>query len=64
MTSAKEPNRQCGQNTDLILKTGFIEDAGAFSYVFCNLRAIRSERECDDKQNLHIQKGHGLCPLE
>lgn len=62
MTSAKELNSR-GQNTDLILETGFVEDASAFSYVFCNLRAIRSERECDDNAKLAHTDGSWPVPI-
>jgi hypothetical protein len=63
VTSANELNRRCGQNTDLILETGFVEDASAFSYVFCNLRAIRSERECDDNAKLAHTDGSWPVPI-
>jgi hypothetical protein len=63
VTSAKELDIRTGESTNLIFETGFVENVGAFGYVFGDLEEIGLERKRDENEIGDMQKGHGLCPL-
>jgi hypothetical protein len=50
-------------DTDLVFETGFFEDAGAFSYIFCNLQGIRSKKYGDDIVKLAHTEGSWPVPI-
>jgi len=63
VTSAKELSRRCRHSTYLIFETGFVEDAGAFGYVFRNLQRIRSKKDGDDNAELAHTEGSWPVPI-
>ena len=51
------------RDTDLVFETRFFENAGAFSYIFCNLQGIRSKNRGDNIVNLVHTEGSWPVPI-
>ena len=64
MTSGQVSERvRPGRTTNLILETGFVEDAAAFGYVFGNLQAIQSKKDSADKEKFGRTEGSWPVPI-